>query len=215
MEKGKVQMVLSSDSKKSNEQIANDYLNWFSKNYFILKGKYINYCKLNNYQFDEDIFSDTYLKIYEAIVRKGLQDTSDQGFDNYTFISFKLNLKREGQYARNQKRDRNISSDNINDVYEEWYNDNNISAMDKIKSDLFKDFSVLYLMTIVEDNFDQEHFYLFKLKTLGNLTYKQLADKTKIKASRQKVIDIKNWLKANVTKDDIKQAFNTMYGNLM
>lgn len=192
------------------------FIGYINDNYNALKYKYINFCREKGYEWDEDIFSDTILKCWEAINKKGkLNDTTPQGIENYFFISFKLNLKREGQYARNQKRDRNITSDSINDVYENWYNDNNISAMDKIKSDLFKDFSVLYLMTIVEDNFDQEHFYLFKLKTLGNLTYKQLADKTKIKASRQKVIDIKNWLKANVTKDDIKQAFNTMYGNLM
>lgn len=192
------------------------FIGYINDHYNALKYKYINFCREKGYEWDEDIFSDTILKCWEAINKKGkLNDTSAQGIENYFFISFKLNLKREGQYARNQKRDRNITSDSINDVYENWYNDNNISAMDKIKSDLFKDFSVLYLMTIVEDNFDQEHFYLFKLKTLGNLTYKQLAEKTKIKASRQKVIDIKNWLKANVTKDDIKQAFNTMYGNLM
>ena len=192
------------------------FMHYINDHYNHLKYKYINFCKEHNYVFDEDIFSDTILKCYEAIDKKGkLEDTTDQGIQNYFFISFKMNLKREGQYARNMKRDRNVDSDSINDLYESWYNNNNISAMEKIKSDLFKDFSVLYIMTVVEDNFDTEHFYLFKLKTLGNLTYKQLQDKTKIKASRQKVINVKNWLKDNVTKDDIKSAFNLMYGNLM
>lgn len=192
------------------------FMHYINDHYNHLKYKYINFCKEHNYVFDEDIFSDTILKCYEAIDKKGkLEDTTDQGIQNYFFISFKMNLKREGQYARNQKRDRNVDSDSINDLYESWYNDNNVSAMEKIKSDLFKDFSVLYIMTCVEDNFDTEHFYLFKLKTLGNLTYKQLQDKTKIKASRQKVINVKNWLKDNVTKDMIKSAFNAMYGNLM
>lgn len=192
------------------------FMHYINDNYNYLKFKYINFCREHNYVFDEDIFSDTILKCYEAINKKGkLEDTTDQGIQNYFFISFKMNLKREGQYARNQKRDRNVDSDSINELYESWYNDNNVSAMEKIKSDLFKDFSVLYIMTVVEDNFDTEHFYLFKLKTLGNLTYKQLQDKTKIKASRQKVINVKNWLKDNVTKDMIKSAFNAMYGNLM
>lgn len=192
------------------------FMHYINDNYNYLKFKYINFCREHNYVFDEDIFSDTILKCYDAINKKGkLEDTTDQGIQNYFFISFKMNLKREGQYARNQKRDRNIDSDSINELYESWYNDNNVSAMEKIKSDLFKDFSVLYIMTVVEDNFDTEHFYLFKLKTLGNLTYKQLQDKTKIKASRQKVINVKNWLKDNVTKDMIKSAFNAMYGNLM
>lgn len=202
--------------KRQNMSDQDKFMHYINDHYNHLKFKYINFCKEHNYVFDEDIFSDTILKCYEAILKKGkLEDTTDQGIQNYFFISFKMNLKREGQYARNMKRDRNVDSDSINDLYESWYNDNNVSAMEKIKSDLFKDFSVLYIMTVVEDNFDTEHFYLFKLKTLGNLTYKQLQDKTKIKASRQKVINVKNWLKDNVTKDMIKSAFNAMYGNLM
>ena len=192
------------------------FLNYISNHYTNLKYKYFNFCREHNYQWDEDIFSDTILKCYEAITKKGkLNDTTPQGIENYFFIAFKLNIKREGQYARNQKRDRNITSDEINDAYENWYNDNHISAMEKIKSDLFKDFSILYIMMIVENNFDSEHFYLFRIKTLGNMTYKQLQEKTKIKASRQKVITVKNWLKENLKKDDIKKAFNDMYGNLL
>ena len=199
----------------SNREIADNYFKWLSKHYNHLKYKYINFCREKGYVWDEDIFSETYLKIYEAICRKGLEDTSDQGFDNYTFISFKLNLKREGQYARNQKRDRNVDSDSINELYEDYYNKNNSSSAQKIYKDLFKDFSILYIMTIVEDNFSPEEFYLFRIKTLGNLTYKELQEKTHIKASRQKVINVKNFLKANVKKEDIKKAFNTIYGDLL
>lgn len=200
---------------QEKEKTANDYLQWFGKNYATLKRKYSTYCALNKYTWDEDIFSDTYLKIYNTIRRNGLKDTTPQGFDNYTFLSFRTNIKREGQYARNTKRDRNIPDDDLNGLYEEYYNGNNVSALDKIKSDLFKDFSILYIMMMVESNFDNEHFYLFRIKTLGNLTYKQLQERTKIKASRQKVIDVKNWLKENLTKDDIKKAFNDVYGNLL
>ena len=192
------------------------FMHYINDHYNHLKYKYINFCREHNYQWDEDIFQDTILKCHDAIEKKGkLNDTTDYGIESYFFISFKLNLKREGQYARNQKRDRNIDSDSINELYEDYYNKNNSSSAQKVYKDLFQDFSVLYIMTVVEDNFDQEHFYLFRLKTLGNLTYKELQDKTKIKASRQKVINVKNWLKENVTKDDIKKAFGTMYGDLL
>lgn len=192
------------------------FMHYINDHYNHLKYKYINFCREHNYQWDEDIFSDTILKCHDAIEKKGkLNDTTDQGIQNYFFISFKMNLKREGQYSRNAKRDFNVSSDEIEDLYEDYYNKNNSSSAQKVYKDLFQDFSVLYIMTLVEDNFDQEHFYLFRLKTLGNLTYKQLQDKTHIKASRQKVINVKNWLKENVTKDDIKKAFGTMYGDLL
>ena len=192
------------------------FMHYINDHYNHLKYKYINFCREKGYQWDEDIFQDTILKCHDAIVKKGkLNDTTDQGIQNYFFISFKMNLKREGQYSRNAKRDFNVSSDEIEELYEDYYNKNNSSSAQKVYKDLFQDFSVLYIMTIVEDNFDQEHFYLFRLKTLGNLTYKELQDKTKIKASRQKVINVKNWLKENVTKDDIKKAFGTMYGDLL
>ena len=192
------------------------FMHYINDHYNHLKYKYINFCREKGYQWDEDIFQDTILKCHDAIEKKGkLNDTTDYGIESYFFISFKLNLKREGQYARNQKRDRNIDSDSINELYEDYYNKNNSSSAQKVYKDLFQDFSVLYIMTIVEDNFDQEHFYLFKLKTLANLTYKQLQDKTKIKASRQKVINVKNFLKENVKKEDIKSAFNAMYGDLL
>ena len=192
------------------------FMHYINDHYNHLKYKYINFCREKGYQWDEDIFQDTILKCHDAINKKGkLEDTTDQGIQNYFFISFKLNLKREGQYARNQKRDRNVDSDSINDLYEDYYNKNNSSSAQKVYKDLFQDFSILYIMTIVEDNFSPEEFYLFRIKTLGNMTYKELQEKTHIKASRQKVINVKNFLKENVKKEDIKSAFNAMYGDLL
>lgn len=192
------------------------FINYISEHYDELKAKYRTFCGLNNYHFDEDIYSDTIIKCYDAITKKGkLNDTTPQGIENYMFISFKLNIKREGQYARNMKRDLNITSDNINDVYEEWYNSNHTTSRQKLLTDLWKDFTTLYIMNEVESNFPAEDFYLFKLKTLCNMTYKEVQEKTNEKRIRQRIVDIKNWLKANVKKDDVKEAFNDIYGNLI
>lgn len=194
----------------------NIFINYISEHYDELKAKYKAFCGLNGYNWDWDIFQDTIMKCYDAIAKKGhLNDTTPQGIENYMFISFKLNIKREGQYARNQKRDLNITSDNINDVYEEWYNSNHTTSRQKLLTDLWTDFSTLYIMNVVEQNFSQEDFYLFKLKTLCNYTYKQVQDKTNEKRVRQRIVDIKNWLKANVKKDDVKEAFNDIYGDII
>ncbi len=192
------------------------FLEHIAKHYNELKAKYKTFCGLNNYAWDEDIFSDTILKCYDAISKKGcLNDKTDQGIQNYFFISFKLNCKREGQYARNQKRDLNITSDNINEVYEEWYNENHVTSKTKLLNDLFTDFSTLYIMSLVEENFPPEDFYIFRLKTLCGLTYKQLQEKTNEKRIRQRVVNIKTWLKANVKKEDIKEIFHRMYSELI
>ena len=197
----------------TNEEIANKYLLWVSENYTYLKNKYFNLCKEKQWNFDEDIFSETYLKVYEIIKKKGIKDPTEKGFDNYTFKSYQNNIRNEQRYCRNKKRDLNISSENINDLYEAWYNDNFNDARVKIVNDLFKDFSILYIMARVEDNFDSESFYLFRIKTLCNLTFKSLAEKTKIKASRRKVIEIMHWIRENITKEDAEKAFREFYNN--
>ena len=192
------------------------FLNYINDHYNELKRKYFKFCQEKQYDWDEDIFSDTILKCYDCIVKKGgLKDKSAHGIESYFFIAFRNNIMNEQRYSRNKKRDRNINSDSINDLYEVWYNANNNDARVKIVNDLFKDFSILYIMTQVEDNFDEEHFYLFRLKTLCNLTFKRLSEITQIKASRKKVIEVIHWIKDNIRKEDIRQLFFVMYGDII
>ena len=192
------------------------FINYISDHYNQLYYKYRQFCKEKDYQWDEDIFQDTIVNCYSAISKKGkLQDTSNQGIENYFFKSFKMNIMREKQYARNQKRDLNVEADDVDVMYEEWTNNNKEDSRTKIVSDMWKDFSCLYIMMLVEDNWDDEHFYLFRLKHLCNMTYKQLTDKTGIKGVRQKILDVKQWLKDNLTKEDINKAFQLAYGDLL
>ena len=192
------------------------FLNYINDHYNELKRKYFKFCQEKQYDWDEDIFSDTILKCYDCIVKKGgLKDKSAHGIESYFFIAFRNNIMNEQRYSRNKKRDRNINSDSINDLYEVYYNANNNDARVKIVNDLFKDFSILYIMTQVEDNFDEEHFYLFRLKTLCNLTFKRLSEITQIKASRKKVIEVMHWIKDNIRKEDIRQLFFVMYGDII
>lgn len=193
----------------------NLFLNHINDHYRELKNKYYKFCQEKQYNWDEDIFSDTILKCYDTIAKKGLKDKSAYGIESYFFKSFKNNTLLEPIYSRNKKRDYNINSDNIQDIYENWYNDNLDDARVKIVNDLWKDFATLYIMTKVEDNFDDEHFYLFRIKTLGNLTFKQLAEQTKIKASRLKCIAVMRWVKENVTKQEIRKVFYELYGSII
>ena len=196
--------------------IARRFINHISRNYEYLKNKYRKFCQEKQYQWDEDIFSDTILKCYDAINRKGgLNDDTPQGFEDYFFRSVKQNIQRERQYCRVAKRDMNITSDVVNDLYENYYNSHFDSSTEKLKKDLYVDFATLYIMAKVEENFDNEHFHLFKLKMLLNLTYKQLQEKTQIKGARQKVLEVRNWLRENIKKEDIQEQFTSIYGELL
>ena len=68
---------------------------------------------------------------------------------------------------------------------------------------------------LVELNFDAEHFYLYRLKTLCGKTYKQIHDETQIKKSRDKILEVSNWVKQNLTRDMIKAEFLDIYGDLI
>lgn len=168
-------------------------------------------------KFDEDAFHETILRCHKAISKKGyLKDKSGYGIQSYLIRSYFNYILEEKRSAKNAKRDMNYNSDNIGGLYEDWYNSNHMDARDKIKNDLYKDFATLYIMLKVEENFDNEHYYLFRLKELiPNMTYKKLSESTQMKAVRQKVVEVKNWLKVNLKKEEINNAFYLMYGDLL
>jgi DNA-directed RNA polymerase specialized sigma24 family protein len=194
------------------------FLNHINDHYQELKWKYYRFCQEKHYDWDEDIFSDTILKCYETIDKKGkMQSNTPYGIESYFFLAFKNNIRNEKRYCRSKCRDWNITSDNINDLYEEYYNKSNDSAKVKIQNDLFKDYATLYIMLKVEEHFDAEHFYLFKIKTLTKgMTFKKLQETCKhIKSTRKKFIEVQQWLKDNVTKEDVRKAFYEEFGDLM
>lgn len=189
------------------------FIKYINDNYDELFNRFQAFCNDKRYNFDADIFQDTIVKCYTLIDKQGyLKDTSNKGIENYFFMSFKQNLQREKQYARNQKRDDNVV--NLSAV-NEMYQNSKLTQEEKLQSDLYKDFATLYLLHKVEDNFDAEHFYLFRLKIFTNMTYAQLAEKTGIKGVRQKVVNVKNFLKSNVKQEDIRKEFDEIYGEIL
>lgn len=190
------------------------FLNHINDNYQALKDRFIRFCYDKSYEWDEDIFCNTILSCYETISKKGLQDSSPLGIENYFFMSFKFNVMRDKLYSRNKARDRNVTD--INGAYESYCNNNLKTAEEKIANDLFCDFATTYILNKVEENFDSVSFYLYRLKTLiPKMTYKKLQSITKCKSIRQKVCRVKRWVKENIKISDVRKAFYQEYGNLV
>lgn len=189
------------------------FINYINSHYEELYGRFKAFCLDKKYEFDEDIFQDTILKCYNLVQRKGLEDISNRGIENYFFMSFKQNLQREKQYARNQKRDGNVID--LSGAYSE-YLETLLTQREKLKADLYKDYACLYLLSKAEEHFDSEHFYLFRLKVFDkSMTYQKLQQHTGIKGVRQKVIDVKNWLKHNVSQSEVRKEFEAIYGDFL
>ena len=188
------------------------YFTCISQNYNNLKQVCKDVCKRNKEQYSEDALNDTVIQIHKIIQKKGkLDDMSDNGIMRYFVRSYVNNLRMEKRYAYHKKRDYNITQEEFNDRYEQSLS----SKRDKIIKDLLEDFSVLYIMKLVELNFPPEQLYLYKLKMICNKTYKQIHDETKIKKSRDKIIEVNKWVKNNLTRDVIKKEFFEIYGDLI
>lgn len=188
------------------------YFTCISQNYNNLKQVCKDVCKRNKEQYSEDALNDTVIQVHKIIQKKGkLDDMSDNGIMRYFVRSYVNNLRMEKRYAYHKKRDYNITQEEFNDRYEQSLS----SKRDKIIKDLLEDFSVLYIMKLVELNFPPEQLYLYKLKMICNKTYKQIHDETRIKKSRDKIIEVNKWVKQNLTRDVIKKEFMSIYGDLI
>lgn len=193
------------------------FLQYINNNYDKVGGTLKLLSAQRKMKYSEDAFHESILRCHKAIEKKGfLKDKSPYGITSYLIRSYFNLINEEKRSARNKKRDMNYNSDNIGGLYEDYYNSNFTDARQKVISDMFKDFATLYIMMVVEQQFDNESFYLFKLKELcKDMTYKKLSDKTKIKGVRQKVVTVKRWVQANITKEDIRNEFYEIYGDIL
>ena len=94
----------------ANETQARKYLNLANDKYLDYLKKWRTHIQDKGYDWDEDVFSDTILKVYDNILKNGIKHDSEEGLSNYWFKSFIVNIKREKQYSRNLYRDMNVDA---------------------------------------------------------------------------------------------------------
>lgn len=191
--------------------VADKWMEVISIKYNEIKEGFIMECRKTMTDFNEDIFHSTILNCYNTIKLKGLTDLTEQGMKNYLFRSFKMNTKREALYMRNARRDNNISGADAMSVYERNGLEDETTE-EKVRKQLLDDYSVVYVLKMVENNFDIISFYCFRLKWLiPKMTYQRLREITKVKDCKKRCIDVMKWLKENVNKEDILTEFEKEY----
>ena len=184
------------------------FLKFANEHYEDYKKKWAKYLYDRQVDFDEDVFSETVLKVYDYINTNGIKDDSDSGLANYWFKSFNTNIKREKQYSRNVNRDKNI--DATEELSKEMNGEDELKL--KIRRHVYEDWSIVYILRLVEDNFDSISFHCFRLYyILDKMTYSKLREITKVPDSKKRVVTIKNWLKDNLTKQQMEKEFSKYY----
>ena len=199
-------------SKKEKEKepqykdVADKWLQYIGTIYEEYRMKYFKMANDLNYKVSEDMLNDTILACYNSIARNNLSDTTEQGMRNYLFRAFKVNLNAISNYDKRK--------DVVDDLtaLAEQYEFQGEATYNKIKKQLFEDYSVIYLLNKVEDNFDTISFNVFRLKTmLEKCTYQKLRDITKVRDCKKRVVKVMKWLRENITEKEILTNFKKNY----
>ena len=187
-----------------NKSLAEEYVQIIGK-------YYTEYLELfsNMFENGEDVVGETLLKTYRTICNKGLRtvvgkygEEREQMFKNYFFISAKLNCFTEQQNIQKQN---NIKSLDFN-PYED------LPTEDKVKQQVYNDFKIMYIVQLVENNFDVIDYRCFRLyHLLKDMTYAKLRNMTGIRNCKTRVVRINKWLKENIDEKEIRQSFIEQY----
>ena len=198
-------------SKKEKEKepqytdVADKWLQYIGTIYEEYRRKYFRMANDLNYNVNEDMLNDTILACYNSIARNNLSDTTEQGMRNYLFRAFKVNLNAKSTYDK-----RKGIVDDLSALAEQYENQGE-ATYNKIKKQLFEDYSLIYILERVENNFDTISFNVFRLKTMLPCTYQRLREITKIKDCKKRVVNVMKWVRNNITKKEILTNFKKTY----
>lgn len=156
------------------EQRANDFLRLSGELYESNKKKWRKAVE----GFDEDVYNDSILKVYDAIL-KG-EDTEGDVV-KYWFKTFKNNLKRNKGYSDNK---------------EKGEIDNKVKGKEDVEDDVNLYYSTIKtIFNSVRNNFDRKTFEVYRMHLLCNMSYEELDRLTGVD-SKERIMKVKQWLKS-------------------
>ena len=167
-------------------------------------------CRINSLkkgrEWNEDVFQDTIVLCFESICRNGLKDTSSQGCRSYLFSAYNMNLIHEAVLPYNSRKVDDEELVNNYDPLDER------EGEQKVKEQLFNDFAVVRILELAEANCDPLSFYCYRLKFLmDKMPYQKLCKITKIKSAKARVKSVIEWIKGNVTEEELRKEFEEKY----
>lgn len=128
--------------------------------------------------FNEDVYNETILKCYDAILAG---DDTEGDMVGYWYRAYKNNLKRNKGYSDNKEKGE--ITDRVKEKEDEERQTN------------------LYYSTVrdifnrVREHFDRRTFEVYRMHLLCNMSYEQLDDVTGVD-SKERIMRVKQWLKS-------------------
>lgn len=191
-----------------NQQAADEWMAEIGKSYDEIKKGCRANCLKRGLKFNEDIFQQTIILCYESIQRNNIKDKTNQGARNYLFRSLNTNIIHDKVIPYNSRR---VDDEEV--LTCERIDDN--GAREKIENEVYNDFAAMYLLSVAEENVDSLSFYTFRLKYLiEKMSYSKLIKLTKLKNAKARVKSVVEYLKENVTEEEIRNAYDIWQENL-
>lgn len=174
------------------EKAANDFLIQSGNMYEVNKKKWKKILKDKGYVFSEDIYNDSIIKTYDAIIKKEVDTTDYMGYWYKTFIN---NTKRDEQYAINKLT---------------YYD---VDVFDVLKDKESEETNVnIYYSTIssillkIRNKFERKTFETFRMYLLCGMSYEQLDNLTGMNDSKMRISKVRKWLNDNKEIQDYRRV---------
>lgn len=164
------------------EKAANEFLTKAGELYENNKIKWSKIIKDKGYDFSEDIYNDSIIKTYDAIIKKEIDTTDYLGYWYKTFIN---NTKRDEKYARNKIVDNEDVFDILKGKEDE---ESKINVYISAISDI---------LLLVRKQFDRKTFETFRMYLLCGMSYEQLDNLTGMNDSKTRISKVRKWLNDN------------------
>lgn len=167
------------------EKRAREFLNISSKYYEQNKEKWTSLLTSIGLVFDEDVYNDTIIRVYDKMVNDEDIDKTEEEVIAYWFKSFVNNVKREKKYSRNSKRD-------DSDVIELLRNEEYIIEAQHLYYP-----TIRMLLEQVKKAFEDSYFQAFKMYYLTDITIEELNEVMGCNC-KPRITKMKKFLKDNV-----------------
>lgn len=186
----------------NSQELLNELM---SKNYNELRKKYKQMCYLNGMTYSDDVFNDTYIKVYNILKNKQMKEPTLKGVEKYFFLSFKNNTFLEHKL---NNRFQKVDIDEIKSRQD--------MSEDKEYEHQFNHFAINLILEVIQENFDSLSVRCWRIKRLIKidnkyLTYDKITKITKIKDAKRRIVEIDNFIKNNINIDELRQYFEKNY----
>lgn len=167
------------------EKRAKDFLNVTAKYYVHNKDKWQRLISVLGLSFDEDVYNDTIIKVYDKLLNEEDIDKTEDEIIAYWYQSFVNNIKRDKIYSYNKNRD-----------------DSDVIELLKDRELIIGNEHLYYptirlLLNKIMKGFNTDDYHLFRMYYLTEYTFDELSNMIGYDV-KGKIIKMKKWLKENV-----------------